>query len=260
MKTISLTSPLTVGPNVERVQRKLKVNWTNVDYLQGPIDRAFGPQTARACIRAKYWLGYTDREQQPYAGDQLLDYLTRKANIPPAHLTRREARLKHASEVMPLREKALARAERDLGMKEQPANSNRCPISDRWGMVGPWCAMAVSIWYIDAGSKTFALHRDWAYVPFLLAAAAPGINGLALIRPEFSLPGDIVAYDWDDDGIADHVGLLRSKVAEDGTFDTIEGNTSLTNQSNGGQVMHRERDLVDVARYGGVLALVRVGR
>lgn len=260
MKTIVLTSPNTTGPNVERVQRKLKNNWTRVDYLQGEIDRTFGPQTARACIRAKYWLGYPDNEQTPIAGDQLLELLDRKANLPPAFLTRREARLRHASQITPLRVKALNHAENDLGMKESPKNSNICPITDKWGVIGPWCAMAVSTWYIDAGSKAFRLHVDWAYVPFFLAAAAPGINGIALINPEFALPGDPVAYDWDRDGVADHVGLLRSKVRTDGTFDTIEGNTAFGNDSNGGEVMHRERRLGDVARYNGHLAFVRVGR
>lgn len=259
MKTIALTSPLTVGPNVERVQRRLQVNWTKVNYLQGPIDRAFGPQTARACVRAKYWLGYPGKEQEPIAGDQLLLYLEKQSTLPAAFVSRREARIAQAKK-KPLRLKALARAEKDLGMKEHPPESNRCPITERWGIIGPWCNMAVSIWYIDAGSKAFRLHKDWAYVPFFLAAAATGVQGIALIRPEFALPGDIVAFDWDDDSVADHVGLLRTKVRGDGTFDTIEGNTSPTNQSNGGEVMHRDRKLDDVSRYNGHDAFVRVGR
>lgn len=259
MKTITLTSPHTRGANVELVQRLLKQNWTRQDFLQGQVDREFGPQTARACVRGKYWLGYPDEEQDPIAGDQFVSYLRSKTQIPAAYLSRRQARLEHAKQT-PLRTKALARAERDLGMKERPPkNSNECPITDRWGIVGPWCSMAVSIWYIDAGSKVFRLHRDWAYVPFLLGAAATGLQGLALIRPEFALPGDPVAFDWNRDGIADHIGLLRSKVRDGGAFETIEGNTSPEDNSNGGMVMHRERHISDVARQAGQLAFVRVG-
>lgn len=259
MKTLILTSPITRGPNVTRLQNRLKNNWTNVDYLQGPADGDFGEQTARACIRAKYWLGYKQTDMLPIGGDQLLAALTKKTSLSDAQIELRGKRLA-AGQQKPLRVKALERAEKDLGMKEKPPNSNRCAITARWGFVGPWCNMAVSIWYIDAGSKAFRLHRDWAYVPFFLAAAAPGTLGIALIRQAYAMPGDAVAFDWDDDGIADHLGLLRSTVRPDGTFDTIEANTSLTNQSNGGEVMHRQRSLADVARYNAQLAFVRVGR
>ncbi len=259
MKTLALTSPLTRGPAVVRVQNKLKTNWTNVDYLQGHADGAFGPQTARACIRAKYWLGYPTAQQLPIAGDQLLRYLTGQRNLPEANRTLRARRLA-AAKKKPLRLKALERAEKDLGMVEKPRDSNRCPITARWGVIGPWCAMAASVWYIDAGSRAFRLHADWAYVPFLLADASRGMKGTSLIGHGLALPGDLVAFDWDDDGIADHVGLLRSVVGGNGTFQTIEGNTSTSNNSNGGEVMHRDRTLADVARYDGMLAFIRVGR
>ncbi len=159
--------------------------------------------------------------------------------------------------------KALERAEKDLGMKEQPAGSNHCPISDRWGVTGPWCAMAVSEWYLDAGSKAFQLHVDWAYVPALLSAASLGKDGLSLTLPTLAQPGDIVTFDWDDDGVADHTGLLRSTVAKAGQFQTIEGNTSSDNhgsQSNGGQVCHKDRFLSDVAKHNGVLGIIHVAK
>lgn len=37
-------------------------------------------------------------------------------------------------------------------------------------------------------------------------------------------PGDLVFFDWDGDGTADHVGIVKS-VNADGTLTTIEGNT-----------------------------------
>ncbi len=259
MKTIGLTSPHTKGADVKRVQSALKKNWTKTDFLQGLVDGDFGTGTARACIRAKYWLGYPTAKQQPFAGDQLVHLLAAEANLSFAYRARRKARLK-AAQQKPLRVKALERAEKDLGMKEQPPGSNRCPISDRWGVTGPWCAMAVSTWYIDAGSKAFTLHTDWAYVPALLSAAALGQHGLSLTLPTLAQPGDIVTFDWDDDGIADHAGLLRSTIAKAGKFTTIEGNTSASSNSNGGEVQHRDRYLSDVAKHNGVLGIIHVAK
>jgi len=57
--------------------------------------------------------------------------------------------------------------------------------------------------------------------------------------------GDIVFFDWNGDGRFDHTGIFVKDI--DGkSFETIEGNTSLTNQSNGGQVMRRKRKYVNV--------------
>ena len=85
-----------------------------------------------------------------------------------------------------------------------------------------------------AGSKGFLRSNRWAYCPYILHAAISGDYGLALVRKPAE--GDIVLFDWDNDGIADHVGILRSRVNEQGNFGTIEGNTSASNNSNGGEV------------------------
>jgi hypothetical protein len=55
-------------------------------------------------------------------------------------------------------------------------------------------------------------------------------------------PGDIVFFDWNKDGRWDHTGIFV-KWLDDGrdVFETIEGNTSSTNQSNGGEVQRRQR-------------------
>ena len=48
-------------------------------------------------------------------------------------------------------------------------------------------------------------------------------------------------FDWNEDGRFDHTGIFVKKIDEN-TFETIEGNTSLKNQSNGGNVMKRVRN------------------
>lgn len=254
---LAVVSPHIRGPQVTRLQKLLKVNWTGQDFLQGGVDGDFGPETGRACARAKYWLGYAAKEQKPLAGGTLLKLLHAKTVLPKEFMARRQARLKKAKR-KPLRLKALDRALKDVGMKEKPPNSNWSPISRRWGIKGPWCAMSVSEWYIDSGSKAFILHDDFAYVPYMLAAAERGQHGLAIVRDHAALPGDIVCFDWDDDGVADHTGLIRRLSVEE--FDTVEGNTGLHNDSNGGRVMERERDLSDVATFNRAPCFIRVGK
>lgn len=260
MHTIGLTSPHTKGADVTKVQQLLKKNWTGRDFLQGKVDGDFGPESGRGCIRAKYWLGYATAAQKPVAGDDLVRLLSGANDkvLPLALRLRRNARLRKQTQ-KPLRALALERAEKDLGMKESPPESNRCPITARWGIVGAWCCEAVSIWYIDAGSKAFREHVDWAYVPPFLQAAELGLRGIALIPYSLVEPGDAVCFDWDKDGVPDHVGLVRA-IGKKGGFSTIEGNTAVGNDSNGGQVMHRERTLGNVATYHGAPAFVRISR
>jgi hypothetical protein len=55
--------------------------------------------------------------------------------------------------------------------------------------------------------------------------------------------GDLVCFDWDNDGIADHIGFVTGPVDPHGNFPTLEGNTSEGNNSNGGQVQDRVRNV-----------------
>ena len=62
--------------------------------------------------------------------------------------------------------------------------------------------------------------------------------------------GWIVVYDWNDDGWADHVGIVQGFSA--GKLHTIEFNTSSSNsgsQRDGGKIAERERDLNKVLGY-----------
>jgi hypothetical protein len=261
-RLLHVTSPHMKGDDVRRLQYLLNAgNIFHGDYLQGPTDGDFGPESGRACARGKFWFGYPLTKCEPTAGELFHDLLAGKVELPASYKATRARRLKAAKE-KPLRLKALERAEKDLGMKEHPAGSNICPISEKWGVHGPWCCMSVSEWYLAVGSKAFILHRDFAYVPYMLAAAERGLHGLSIVRANYAQPGDIWCADWDDDGVPDHTGLLRSKVSGS-SFGAIEGNTSSDahgNQSNGGEVCHKTRSLSDVATYNRAPAFVRVGR
>lgn len=106
-----------------------------------------------------------------------------------------------------------------------------------------WCASFVSWCFaqISASSLVAAENKfGFVYCP----------NGVAffkkknqLIKPEDAQPGDVIFFDWEGKGIANHVGIVESN---NKTFlTTIEGNTSAEgangSQQNGGGVYRRKR-------------------
>lgn len=142
------------------------------------------------------------------------------------------------------RELALEGAIDWLGYKESPAGSNDSHFG-RWYQMNfqPWCAMAVTHWYEveGGGSPSFAQAAAYSYCPYILHDAQANRGGLSITKSP--IPGDPVLFDWEFDGVPDHVGLF-----EDGSpssFKCIEGNTSTSNNSNGGEVMRRTRSTSD---------------
>lgn len=147
------------------------------------------------------------------------------------------------------RQRALAAAIGYLGDKESPPDSNRTKYGKWYGQDGqPWCAMFVSYVYeVDAGgSPSFEKGRNYAYCPYVLSDARNNRNGLSVTNAPVA--GDLVLYDWDgpagtSGGTFDHIGLFEEWVAYNATtFLAIEGNTSTSSNSNGGEVQRRTRD------------------
>lgn len=106
----------------------------------------------------------------------------------------------------------------------------------------PYCAMFVT-WVLRAAGME-PVGGDFAYVPYGINAAAKAGR---LVEKHAAIPGDYLCFDWDGDGIADHVGFVE---ANRGSWvQTIEGNTSsgvAGSQSNGGGVYRRARNWDDV--------------
>jgi len=140
-----------------------------------------------------------------------------------------------------LRQAALDKGITQLGVKESPPNSNQCKFTDWYGIgPGPWCAMYASWAYEKAGgSPSFAAGASYAYVPYIVSDARAKRNGLSVTGDP--IPGDLVCFDWTGDGTFDHVGMFE-KWTGGRTFDCIEGNTAVGNDSDGGEVMRRSRD------------------
>jgi CHAP domain len=138
----------------------------------------------------------------------------------------------------------LTRAEKQLGYKESPAGTNQNKFGDWYGMNGqPWCAIFCTWCDQTGGAPTASFKRGsrYAYVPYVVSDARLGKNGLAITSSP--KPGDLVCYDWARDGEHDHIGIVQTPPDSRGTFWAIEGNTSIDNNSNGGQVMQRSRSV-----------------
>jgi len=142
------------------------------------------------------------------------------------------------------RQQALERAIGELGTKESPAGSNQCKYTQWYGMVGPWCAMFCT-WSYDSsggpGSSTFDRNQSrYSYVPYVVSDAYNGRFGLSVTSSPKA--GDLVCYDWQWNGEYDHIGFFEEWTGGH-TFNAIEGNTAVGNDSNGGEVMRRQRDV-----------------
>lgn len=131
----------------------------------------------------------------------------------------------------------------ELGTKESPPNSNRVKYNTWYygrevsGKAYPWCMVFVQ-WVLDkAGVKPPI--RTASCGAFLNAAKAAG----EAVYTGFQ-PGDIVIYDFERDGTTDHCGIVES--ANGATITAIEGNTSVGNDSDGGEVMRRTRNIYQI--------------
>lgn len=125
------------------------------------------------------------------------------------------------------------------GTKENPANSNKTKYGAWFGFdAAPWCAMFVSWVYDTAGHPLGIVEtlKGFKYCP-------SGYNFWKANNrlTEDPQPGDIVLFDWNGDGTCDHTGIFIRWIEEGKTFTTWEGNTSVNNDSDGGEVMTRTR-------------------
>lgn len=139
------------------------------------------------------------------------------------------------------RQDALAALTEELGYTESPPGSNNNMFGQWYGMnYQPWCAMAVTWAYEEGagGSPSFAKGQRYSYVPYIVSDAQNLAHGLSVTQDP--IPGDLVCYDWSYDTIFDHVGLFECWLSLT-DFQAIEGNTSTSSNSNGGQVQRRKR-------------------
>jgi peptidoglycan hydrolase-like protein with peptidoglycan-binding domain len=137
------------------------------------------------------------------------------------------------------REKVIAAARAEIGTKENPPNSNKNKYGEWYGLNGyAWCAMFVSWCFNKAGVALGRVDDDKGYRYCPSAYQFWKRTNQITKNPQ---PGDIVLFDWEGDGKCDHTGIFVKDNGDKKTFTAIEGNTSFTNNSNGGEVMERKR-------------------
>ena len=134
--------------------------------------------------------------------------------------------------------KILALAVSQIGIKEQPANSNKVKYNTEYyesavsGSAYPWCVTFV--WWLFRELGAASLFYDGGKT----ASSSTLFNhhknkGQAVTSYK---PGDIIYFLFDGSG---HTAVCESY---DGTYiTTIDGNTGTTNEANGGAVMRRRR-------------------
>lgn len=139
--------------------------------------------------------------------------------------------------------KILELAFEQVGIKEIPANSNKV-IYNTWiwgkaveGQAYAWCGAFVSWCYYMAGFPIKNAGLSKGFVGCQFAVANISKWGKQVTIPK---PGDVVFFDWDGDGDFDHTAIFVKDNGK-GLFQTVEGNTAFGNDSNGGEVMIRER-------------------
>lgn len=146
-----------------------------------------------------------------------------------------------------------------LGVTEFPAGSNETPYNVWFGLTGDhltsaqkeWCCIFYC-WLLDHAGHGLGKGdylKGFASVPFFYQHFKEKIT-------QDPLPGDAVIFDWqkntkpEGDWTPDHIGCFYAWLdRKAGTFETIEGNTSVSNNSNGGAVMKRQRNLAFVQAF-----------
>lgn len=130
-------------------------------------------------------------------------------------------------------------AKKEIGSTEKPANSNKSKYGKWFGFDGvAWCGMFVSWCFDQAGTPLPNIGFKKGFAGCQTAVAYFKKNNKVTVDPK---EGDIVFFDWNADGRYDHTGIFVQWINPFETFESIEGNTSVGNNSNGGKVMKRTR-------------------
>lgn len=147
-------------------------------------------------------------------------------------------------------ERVLEIAKKEVGVTELPAGSNKVKYNTWFygrevsGASYPWCCAFVCWVFYMAGCLSL-LRKTGGCTTLMNWFKAKG----QLIPAKEAKPGDIVFFQFDKDAYADHVGIVEKRTST-GVV-TIEGNTSVTSNDNGGAVMRRSR------RWSVIMAVAR---
>ena len=141
---------------------------------------------------------------------------------------------------------AIDRAKKELNTTEYPPNSNNVKYNTWYygkevsGSAYPWCAVFISYIFKDTPKLVKKTASCLTMLEWFEA------NGRIVKQPQ---PGDIVFFKYSTNNRrTNHVGLVIS-VADANNYLTIEGNTSIKSNDNGGAVMRRMRTRSNVVAF-----------
>ena len=135
-------------------------------------------------------------------------------------------------------------AKKEIGQGEVPLNSNKTKYGKWFGFDGvAWCGMFVSWCYDQAGAPLGNIGFKKGFAGCQTAVAHYRKTNRITTNP---VAGNIVFFDWNKDGRHDHTGIFVRWIELNKTFESIEGNTAVGNDSNGGNVMLRTRKNINV--------------
>lgn len=141
--------------------------------------------------------------------------------------------------------KLLEIARGEIGVTEYPAHSNMQKYGEAYGWNGvAWCVQFIFWLFKQAGaSDLFYGGRKTASCTIL-----NDFHKAQGQATEEYQAGDIIFFNFNGKLDTDHVGICES--CDGKTITTIDGNTSPTNEANGGAVMRRTRPInLVVAAY-----------
>jgi cell wall-associated NlpC family hydrolase len=213
------------GSAVVKLQNLLKAAGCN----PGGVDGKFGPGTQSAVMSFQASRGLT---VDGVVGQQTWHALESGAkpvdNAPPASGD--------------LRQRIVSMAESQIGTLENgDSNSGPCIKYPNYFGRGAewWCADFASWVYTHAGDK----FND-PYCPSIVNHLKAEGKWKGRANPQ---PGDMVLFDWNGDGVSDHVGIVK-RVNGDGSVQTIEGNTTNGNGVSG--VWEKTRYMGTILGFG----------
>lgn len=129
----------------------------------------------------------------------------------------------------------------EIGTKEQPSGSNRVKYNTWYyrkevsGAGYAWCMAFVQWCYEQSGNS----------LPLLTASCGALLRWYQRYQPECIIDvdcaraGDVVIFDFPGGAATDHCGILEGIGKE--TVTTIDGNTGISGEANGGAVLRRTR-------------------